>query len=97
MKLVPGARVEMQGPKTSQRADGSGDIIVRDARSEKERRFVPHGHEALVIGVVIHNPRDPILTTWVTCFSPLHGFFRVESSRVRVVWSPVKDPSDPEV
>jgi hypothetical protein len=95
LKLVPGARIEMQGPASRVPAKSASgqpspppDIVVIDARSEKERRFVPHGHQALVIGVRVLNEREPMHTTWVYCFSSEHGFWRCESTRIRVIWSP---------
>jgi len=90
MKLVPGARIEMQGPSL-QGGGNAQDVVVRDARSEKERRFVPHGHQALVIGVEVFDERNPMHTTWVTCFSTEHGFWRCEAPRVKVIWSPVEE------
>jgi hypothetical protein len=89
MKLVPGARVEMQGP-----ADGAGDIMVRDPRSI-ERRFVPHGLQCLVIGVECFNLNNPVHSSFVILFHIDHGFFRTEATRIRVLWSPDDEPNPP--
>jgi len=84
MKLVPGARVEvMQGIPAN-----NFQVVVRDARSIKERRFVPHGHQALVIGVENQNPNGSLSDYYVCCFSPEHGFWRCGSAKLRVIWSP---------
>lgn len=91
MKLVPGCRVVLQGPTVDIWFHPM--VAVTDVRS-KASRFVPHGTEALVIGVECFNKRDPMFATFVQLYAAEHGFFRLEATRVRVIWSPVQGDND---
>lgn len=84
--ISPGCLIQMHGPP-----EGGTGIVVVDARSV-ERRFVPYGTKGLVIGVECFNARDPIFTTYVYVLSPKAGFFRVSSTRVRVLYDPSANP-----
>lgn len=82
MKLVPGARVKIHG------IDPRRSFLGRSCLKHSERIFVSEVSEALVVGVYIGDDRNDLLTTTCDLWSVEEGFFNIESSRFRVIWSP---------
>jgi hypothetical protein len=83
VKLVPGCRVELH-------FNNEKLIVARDCWQQEHRRLVKSGVQAIVISVEVFNKQDPMFSTWCNLFAPVEGFFRLESTRFRVIWSPSK-------
>ena len=87
VKLVPGCCVFVRDPTTNMATGPLGDVLVRDLRS-KERHFLPHGTQALVLAV--HPWTDVGYSADVTIFVANRGFFVTTTGKLKVLWSPVQ-------
>lgn len=51
------------------------------------KKTVPDCTPAIILSVCVLNDRMPLHSTFCVCYSPEHGMFEIESSKLRVLWN----------